>query len=118
MPFTGLLLVLASLGGMGFPSFASFISEYMVILSAIKVNLLLAFVVLVPAITAGYFVWMLRRVLMSTPARPLIRNEAPRFELWALAAFLVPLLLLGIYPAPLLAIIDSTIRGLASLGLR
>ena len=118
MPFTGLLLVLASLGGMGFPSFASFISEYMVILSAIKVNLLLAFVVLVPAITAGYFVWMLRRVLMSTPARPLIRNEAPRYELWALAAFLVPLLLLGIYPAPLLAIIDSTIRSLASLGLR
>jgi NADH-quinone oxidoreductase subunit M len=117
MPYTGLLLVLASLGAMGFPSFASFISEYMVILSAIKVNLLLAFVVLVPAITAGYFVWMLRRVLMSTPARPLIWNEAPRFELWALAAFLVPLLLLGIYPAPLLAIIDSTVRSLSSLGL-
>ena len=117
MPSTALLLVLASLGAMGFPSFASFISEYMVILSAIQVNLLRASVVIVPAITAGYFVWMLRRVLMTAPARSLTKNEAPVFELLALASFLVPLILLGLYPAPLLAIIDSTVRSLTSLGL-
>jgi NADH-quinone oxidoreductase subunit M len=117
MPITAFLLILGSLGAMGFPSFASFISEYMVILSAIKVNLLLAIVVLVPAITAGYFVWMLRRVLMGMPERPLTGGEAPRFELLTLAIFLVPLLLLGIYPAPILQVINSTVQSLVRLGL-
>jgi len=117
MPITAFLLTLGSLGAIGFPSFATFISEYMVILSAIKVNLLLAIVVVVPAITAGYFMWMLRRVLMGASGHPLAGNEAPRFELLTLALFLVPLLLLGIYPAPLLLIINSTVQSLARLGL-
>jgi len=117
MPFTASLLVLGSLGAMAFPSFGSFISEYMVILSAIKVNLLLAAVVLVPAITAGYFMWMLRRVLMRSPERPVVRNEAPAFELLTLAAFLIPLLILGLYPAPILLLINSTVQGLTALSL-
>jgi NADH-quinone oxidoreductase subunit M len=117
MPITAFLLTLGSLGAIGFPSFATFISEYMVILSAIKVNLLLAIVVVVPAITAGYFMWMLRRVLMGPSERSLTRSEAPRFELLTLATFLVPLLLLGIYPAPILAVINSTVQTLARLGL-
>lgn len=117
MPIVSFLLVLGSLGAMAFPSFGSFISEYMVILSAIRVNLLLAAVVLVPAITAGYFVWMLRRVLAASPEGTMARNEAPAFELLTLAVFLVPLLLFGVYPAPMLSLINSTISGLERLGL-
>lgn len=117
MPLMSFLLVLGSLGAMAFPCFGSFISEYMVILSAIRVNLLLAAVVLVPAITAGYFVWMLRRVLVTSPEGTMARNEAPAFELLTLAVFLVPLLLFGVYPAPMLSLINSTISGLERLGL-
>ncbi len=117
MPVTAFLLILGALGAMGFPGFGSFISEYMVILSGIKVNLALALVVLVPAITSGYFVWMLRRVVMQPPSQPPARNEAPWFELLTLAAFLVPLLILGLSPGPMLSLIDSTVRTLASLGL-
>ena len=87
----------------------------MVILSAIQVNLALAFVVLVPGITAGYFIWMLRRVVMSPTASLSVKREAPIFELVTLVVFLVPLFLFGIYPAPILRVIDSTVRSLASL---
>ena len=117
MPLTAFLLVLGSLGAMGFPSFGSFISEYMVIMSAIRVNLLLAIVVLVPAITAGYFMWMLRRVLLASPESAPARNEAPAFELLTLAVFLAPLILLGLYPAPVLLLIESTVEHLSGLGL-
>lgn len=117
MPITAFLLVLGSLGGMAFPSFGTFISEYMVILSAISVSLPLAVVVLVPAITSGYFVWMLRRVLMSRQTAEAVPNEAPTFELLTLALFLVPLIILGIYPAPILLPIESTIKSLVGLGL-
>ncbi len=117
MPVTAFLLILGSLGAMGFPGFGSFISEYMVILSAIRANLVLAVAVLVPAITSGYFMWMLRRVVMQSPPQLPGRNEAPMFELLTLAAFLLPLLLLGIYPAPMLLLIESTVKNLTGLGL-
>jgi NADH:ubiquinone oxidoreductase subunit 4 (subunit M) len=103
---------------MGFPGFGSFISEYMVILSSIKVNLVLAVTVLVPALTSGYFVWMLRRVLIQSAPQPRSRNEAPTYELLTLAAFLAPLLLLGLFPAPILLLIDSTVKSLTGLGLQ
>ncbi len=103
MPKTSFLLVLASLGAMGFPFFSNFISEYTIILAGISVNTIYAVAVLVPGITAGYFMWMLRRVLLAPQVGgPPISREAPWYTLMTLAAFLVPLLILGIYPAPLL----------------
>jgi NADH-quinone oxidoreductase subunit M len=118
MPVTSLLLVLSSLAAMAFPGFANFISEYLVILSAIRANFLLWILVLVPAITAGYFMWTLRRLIMrSPPPVGTVPREAPSFELVTVAACIVPLLLLGIYPAPLFLLIDRTVKSLAGLGL-
>jgi len=112
MPITSFLLVLASLAAMGFPGFSNFISEYTVILAGISVNRYYAIAVLVPGITAGYFVWMLRRVLLKPTAIQLGRREAPWYTLATLAAFLVPLLILGLYPAPLLQIIINAVQGI------
>jgi len=58
--------------------------------------------VLVPGITAGYFVWTLRRVLFAPTAKPMTLREAPWYTLLTLALFLVPLVIFGLYPAPLL----------------
>ena len=111
MPRTSFLLVLSSLAAMGFPGFSNFISEYTIIMAGISVNLLYAIAVLVPGITAGYYVWMLRRVVMSTNAVSRdAGREAPLYTLLTLTAFLVPLLVFGLYPAPLLGIINSTAR--------
>ncbi len=105
MPKTSFLLVLGSLAAMGFPGFSNFISEYTVILAAISVNTFYAIAVLVPGITAGYFIWTLRRVLMAPSGAPIGSREAPYYTLITLAGFLVPLLILGIYPSPLLSVI-------------
>ncbi|MGA3110005.1 MAG: hypothetical protein ABSD99_11270, partial [Candidatus Bathyarchaeia archaeon] len=96
------LLVLASLAAMGFPGFSNFISEYYILLAGISVNTLYAVAVLVPGITAGYFVWMLRRVLLAPIATRLTLSDAPWYTLLTLALYLVPLIILGLYPAPLL----------------
>jgi NADH-quinone oxidoreductase subunit M len=110
MPKISFLLVLGSLAAMGFPGFSNFISEYTVILAAISINPIYAIAVLVPGITAGYFVWMLRRVLMAPQPRPMGFRDAPFYTLITLAAFLVPLLILGLYPAPLLGIIIPAVQ--------
>lgn len=112
MPATSFLLVLASLAAMGFPGFSNFISEYTVILAGISVHSYYAIAVLVPAITAGYFIWMLRRVLLKPITVQLSRREAPWYTLATLAAFLVPLIILGLYPAPLLQIIINAVQSI------
>jgi NADH:ubiquinone oxidoreductase subunit 4 (subunit M) len=112
MPKTSFLLVLASLGAMGFPSFSNFISEYTIIMAGISVNPFYAIAVLVPGITAGYFVWMLRRVLFAPLAKPMGSREAPYYTLITLAAFLIPLIFLGLYPAPLLGVILPAIQSI------
>jgi len=109
MPKTSFLLVLSSLAAMGFPGFSNFISEYTVILAGISVNPFYAIAVLVPGITAGYFIWMLRRVL-ATPQGVILNREAPTYILITLAVFLVPLLFFGLYPGPLLGIIIPAVQ--------
>ena len=110
MPKTSFLLVLSSLAAMGFPGFSNFISEYIVIMAGISVNVFYAIAVLVPGITAGYFVWMLRRVLISSQTKPIEQRDARYYLLLTLAAFLVPLFMLGMYPALLLNAINSAIK--------
>jgi NADH-quinone oxidoreductase subunit M len=110
MPKTSFLLVLGSLAAMGFPGFSNFISEYTVILAGISISPYYAIAVLVPGITAGYFIWMLRRVLLAPQPKALGNREAPYYTLIALAAFLVPLLILGFYPAALLQVIIPAVQ--------
>jgi NADH-quinone oxidoreductase subunit M len=110
MPKTAFLLVMSSLAAMGFPGFANFISEYNVILAGISVNPIYAIALLVPGITAGYFVWMLRRVLMAPQGATIPSREAPWYTLVTLAAFLVPLLIFGLYPGPLLGVIIHAVE--------
>src|SRR5712664_563486 len=100
MPLTATLLVLGSMAAMAVPGLSNFISEYQVIQGALSVNYLFGFAILAPALTVGYFFWMLRRVVMTPAEGP--RNEIQRHSQLILTAFLVPLLVFGIYPAPLL----------------
>jgi len=102
MPKLSFLLVLASLAAMGFPGFSNFISEYYILQAGISVNTLYAVAVLVPGITAGYFVWTLRRLILAPIVTHMTLRDAPWYTLITLALFLVPLIILGLYPAPLL----------------
>lgn len=114
MPTTTLLLILGSMAAMAVPAFANFISEYQVIQGALSANYLFGFAILAPALTVGYFLWMLRRVVM-TPAEG-AKNEIHLHSQLILAAFLVPLLVFGIYPAPLLgSAIKPTVDHLLSV---
>ncbi len=101
MPQTSLLLILGSLAAMATPGFVNFISEYQVIQGALTVSYLFGISILAPALTVGYFLWMLRRVVLTPAEGP--RNELKTHSLLILTAFLVPLLIFGIYPSPLLS---------------
>ncbi len=100
MPRTVPLLILGSIAAMAVPGLANFISEYQVIQGALNANYLFIISITVPALTVGYFLWMLRRVVMTPGIGP--ANDLHLHSLLILAAFLVPLFVLGAYPGPLL----------------
>src|SRR5881296_1549677 len=114
MPTTTLLLILGSMAAMAVPGFANFISEYQVIQGALGANYLFVLAILAPALTVGYFLWMLRRVVMTPAIGP--KNEIGLHSQLILTAFLVPLLVFGIYPSPLLgSAIKPTVDHLLSV---
>src|SRR5437773_7793916 len=109
MPQTVSLLFLASMAAMAVPGFANFISEYLVIQGALSVSYLFAIAIASPALTVGYFLWMLRRVAMTPPEGP--KTELHLHSILILVAFLVPLLIFGVYPPPILgSVIAPTVE--------
>ena len=106
MPRTAVLLTLASLAGMGAPLFSLFLSEFMVIAGAISFNYGLAVAMLIPIITVSYFLWMVRRVIMSNPTDTQSYRDMSLRSAITLSIYLIPLLLLVIFPYLLLDVID------------
>ncbi len=110
MPLTSGLLALGSFAAIGMPGLSNFLSEFMVITGAVQFSWYLAVILLGPAITAGYFMWVLNRVVFSQPAAEPRVHESPRFDLLVLACFLIPIFILGIYPAPMLNQINPAVK--------
>ncbi len=110
MPLTSGLLAVGSFAAIGMPGLSNFLSEFMVITGAVQFNWILAVILLGPAITAGYFMWMMNRVLFSQPASDSTMHESPRLDLIVLACFLIPVFILGVYPAPMLDKINPAVQ--------
>lgn len=117
MPRTSILLVLASMAGMGVPIFSPFLSEYMVIVGAISVDVRLAVAMLIPVIVVGYFLYMLRRIVMSPIDKASLKHhDMSRFSFIYLILFLIPLLLLLIFPSLILNLTNPVAESLIQLG--
>jgi len=86
---------------MGIPPFASFLAELMVISGGISAYAWTAVTVLVPVITGGYFLWMLKRVVIdplpsaADPGRA--AEDISRADATVVALYLVPLVLLTVF---------------------
>jgi NADH-quinone oxidoreductase subunit M len=103
MPRTAGLLVVASAAAMALPPFASFLAELFVIAGGIAANSYTAVVVLVPVLTGGYLLWMIKRVVLS-PAEPWsVVRDMPWPDVVVLALYFVPLLVLIVFSSLILA---------------
>ncbi|MEM1994694.1 MAG: NADH-quinone oxidoreductase subunit M [Nitrososphaerales archaeon] len=106
MPKTALTLILGSLAGMSVPMYSSFLSEWMVILSAISVNTWYALAVLIPLLTVAYFLWMIKRTVLSPLPQHTHYHDLPNRAMFALLLYLVPLFLLLVFPSLILGVVD------------
>jgi proton-translocating NADH-quinone oxidoreductase chain M len=94
MPRTAVVLVLGAAAAMGLPPFSSFLAEFMVIVAGISASVLTVISVLVPIITAGYFLWTIKRIVLS-PAEPGHEGHDMGWsDVAAFAVYFVPLIVL------------------------
>jgi NADH-quinone oxidoreductase subunit M len=93
MPRTSAILVLASAAAMGLPPFSSFLAEFMVIAAGISAYAITAVSIMVPVITAGYFLWMIKRTVLSAPEGTHEVHDMGWDDVAAFAVYLVPLVI-------------------------
>jgi NADH-quinone oxidoreductase subunit M len=115
MPRFAAFMVLFAMANVGLPGTAGFVGEFMVILSAFKANFWIAFVAATTLILgAGYTLWMVKRVLFGeiTNDKVAALQDINGREFLILGTLAIAVLFFGLYPAPLLEVMDATVRHL------
>jgi NADH-quinone oxidoreductase subunit M len=117
-PFVGWVLVFASLASLGLPGLSGFIAEVMVFLGAYQsFKLLTMGTAVVVVMTAAYYIWMLQRVAFGPLSHRLETYEEHMHwsESLSAALLILSIVLLGLYPAPLVDLINATTVGIVEM---
>jgi NADH-quinone oxidoreductase subunit M len=117
MPKFAGFMVLFAMANSGLPGTAGFVGEFMVILSAFKANFWIAFIAATTLILgAAYTLWMVKRVVYGKVrnAKVAALTDINPREFLVLATLAVMVLLLGLWPAPLLDVMEATVQHLVA----
>jgi NADH-quinone oxidoreductase subunit M len=115
MPKFAALMVLFSLANAGLPGTSGFVGEFFVILGTFQANAWLAFFAATTLILgAAYTLWMVKRVLFGEVANDHVAalEDVNAREFWMLMVLAVAVLIVGVWPAPLVDVMDATISQL------
>ena len=115
MPMFAGFMVLFAMANTGLPGTSGFVGEFMVILGAMKANFWYAFLAATTLIIgAAYTLWMVKRVVFGEVTSDNVAklkdiNQREFFVLGSLAFFVI---LLGVWPNPLLEVMHATVENL------
>ncbi len=120
MPWFGALVVLFAMANVGLPGTSGFVGEFMVILAAFKANFWIALLAaLTLIIGAAYTLWMVKRVIFGE-----VKNEGVKTledlnfrEAWILGVLAFLIVLIGVWPNPLVEVMHASIENLAQQAL-
>ena len=105
MPKFGAFMVLFSMANAGLPGTSGFVGEFLVILASFKANFWYAFLAATTLILgAAYTLWLVKRVIFGPVANKHVAEltDLNGREFLILSVLAVSVLLLGLWPAPLL----------------
>ncbi len=107
----------AALASLGLPGMSGFVAEFLVILGSFKAYAWLSVVAAATVVlTAGYLLWAVQRVnFESLPAKLKGLADANARELASLVPLMAATLAIGLYPLPILKIIDPAIAGVVKV---
>jgi NADH-quinone oxidoreductase subunit M len=117
MPRYAGIMTVAFFAALGLPGLSGFISEALSLLGAFRTFQTLTIISVVTIVlTAAYMLWVLQRVFLgSLPDKWKNLTDMNGRETFMLATLAVIVIFLGIYPAPMLNLMNSSLNHLAEL---
>jgi NADH-quinone oxidoreductase subunit M len=115
MPTFAALMVLFALANAGLPGTSGFVGEFLVILGSFQASFWLAFFAATTLILgAAYTLWLVKRVIFGEVANEGVASlqDIGRREFFMLIVLAVAVLLLGVWPQPLIEIMDQSLSNL------
>jgi NADH-quinone oxidoreductase subunit M len=115
MPKFAALMVLFGLANAGLPGTSGFVGEFFVILGTFHANAWLAFFAATTLILgAAYTLWMIKRVVFGEVANDGVASleDVSAREFWMLMVLAVAVLIVGVWPAPVVDVMDATLGNL------
>jgi NADH-quinone oxidoreductase subunit M len=115
MPTFAAFFVLFAMANAGLPGTSGFVGEFMVIIASFKANFWFAFLAATTLVLgAAYTLWMVKRVIYGDVANDNVAalEDLNRREFIVLAILAVFVLALGLWPAPLVEMMNVTIESL------
>ena len=117
MPRYAGVMTIAFFAALGLPGLSGFISEVLSLLGAFRTFQTLTIISAVTIVlTAGYMLWVLQRVFLGTiPEKWKNLKDMDGRETFMLATLAVVVIFLGIYPSPMLDLMNTSLNHLAEL---
>jgi NADH-quinone oxidoreductase subunit M len=115
MPRFAALFVLFAMANSGLPATSGFVGEFMVILGAVKYNFWIALLAATTLIFgAAYSLWMIKRVVFGKVANDHVAalKDVNSREFWMLMSLAFFVLLMGIWPAPFVEVMQVSVDNL------
>jgi NADH-quinone oxidoreductase subunit M len=115
MPLYAFTFMIFTMANVGLPGTSGFIGEFLTLLGAFQVNTWVAFLATTGVIlSACYALWLYARVVFGPLEKPVlahIPDMSPR-ELAALGPLVVLTIFFGVYPAPILDVLGTSVENL------
>jgi NADH-quinone oxidoreductase subunit M len=115
MPAFAFFMVLFAMANCGLPGTSGFVGEWMVILTAMRANFWVAFgAAFTLFLGAAYSLWLVKRVIYGPIGNDHVKEmkDVNQRELIVLSLCAVPVILIGVWPAPLLDVMHATVTNL------
>ena len=107
--------VFFAMANAGLPGTSGFVGEFMVIMAAFKANFWYAFLAAITLILgAAYTLWMIKRVIYGPVANEQVENleDMSGREFFMMLVLALAVLIVGLYPAPIIDVMHATIDNL------
>ncbi len=115
MPKFAALMVFFALANAGLPGTSGFVGEFLVILGSFQASFWLAFLAATTLVFgAAYTLWMVKRVVFGDVKNDGVASltDIGSREYFMLAVLALAVLLLGVWPAPLMEVMEQTLASL------
>jgi len=115
MPWFAAFMVFFAMANAGLPGTSGFVGEFMVILASFRADFWFAFLGATTLIVgAAYTLWMVKRVIYGEIGSDKVAalEDINKREALVLTSLAVAVLVLGLWPAPLIEVMDASIGNL------